>query len=120
MEHGDFSYKLWLTKHLPWIVDVSGYFTNWVCKDQVQVYMRPSGKGFEATCLLIDESNHTLNSIAWYGDNHQHHQIPCDSQSYRIIGKYNEKYEWDEEDTRVAYEYYDKDSKDVKIIVYPF
>ena len=36
-----FVYKLWLSKHLPWIKDVSFYFTCVVCRQYVMVIEKP-------------------------------------------------------------------------------
>ena len=36
-----FVYKLWLSKHLPWITDIAYYFTHMVCRNFVAIIKKP-------------------------------------------------------------------------------
>lgn len=94
MEHGDFIYKLWLTKYFPWIDDISEYFTRLVCKEWIHVYMRPTE--FDCTLLHIDGCNQKLMYITWYSElKRQDSRISNRAcQSYRILVKYDKVHDW--------------------------
>ena len=115
-ENGTFHHKLWLSKQFPWIADISGYFSNMVCKNLVKVVIKPVQ--FDTTAIIENEMRE-ITFIIHYKNNSPEHQSNYGTYgSYSIIGIADEVRDRHMNDNgyEKIYEYYG----DCKVIIYPF